>query len=77
MLCRLPLLWDLDLGFPCPSLAKEEKEEEDEKEKEDDILPPVLLLVLEQSESQLRSGRQKERRARVLNLEHCLMVGQQ
>lgn len=73
VLCRLPLLrnGDLGLGFPCPSLVEEEEEEE-----EDDILPPVLLLLLEQNESELCSGQQRERGARALALELCLMVGQ-
>lgn len=36
----------------------------------------VLLLLLEQSESELRTGRHKERGALALMLELCLMVGQ-
>lgn len=69
VLCRLPLLCngDLSLGFPCPSLVEEEKE--------DDILPPVLLLLLEQSESELHGDQHKERGARALMLELCLIAG--
>lgn len=51
VLCKLPLFrnGDLGLGFPCPS--------EVEEDEEDDILP------LEQSESELCSGQQRERGA--------------
>lgn len=73
VLCRLPPLrnGDLGLGFPCPSLVAEEEEEKD------DILLPVLLLQLEQSESELRSGQQRERGTVALTQELRLTLGWQ